>query len=114
MGAVELAGAVADPHHVGRAVEPVTGQRVHPGQALLVGEDQCLVARPEVDLVQPHFSAQVDAACRHEAKGPVDFRCHPLVAQPFGRRGHELLVPQMDLGEVGEATFGEGAQQVER
>ncbi len=114
MGAVELAGAIADPHHVGRAVEPVAGQRVHPGQALLVGEDQCLVARPEVDLVQPDFGAQVDATCRHEAKGPVDFRRHALVAQPLGRRCDELLVPQVDLGEVGEATLGEGAQEIER
>ena len=114
MGAVELAGAIADPHHVGRAVEPVAGQRVHPGQALLVGEDQGFVARPEVDLVQAGFGAQVDAARRHEAKGPVDFRCDLLVAQPLGGRSDELLVPQVDLGEIGEAALGEGAQQVER
>ena len=33
-----------------------------PGEALLVGEDQRLVARPEVDLVQPLLGAEVDAA----------------------------------------------------
>ena len=74
MGAVELSGAFAHPHHVGRAVEPVAGQGVHPGQALLVGQDKCLVAGPEVHLVQPRFGAQIDATGRHEAQSPVNER----------------------------------------
>ena len=114
MGAVQLTGAVTDPEEVGRAVEPVAAQRVHPGQALLVGEDQGLVAGPEVDLVQSHLGAEVDAAGGHEAQRPVDLRRDALVAQAFGRGGDELLVPQVDLGQVGEAALGEGAQQVER
>ena len=84
-----------------------------PGQALLVGEDQRLVAREEVDLVQPLFGAEVDAARRHEAQGPVDLRRDALVALPLDRGRDELLVPQVHLGEVGEATLGEGAQQVQ-
>ena len=112
--AVELAGAVADPHQVGRAVVPVAGQRVHAGQAFLVGEDQRLVARPEVDLVQALLGAEVDAAGGHEAQGAVDLRRDALVALALGRRRHELLVPQVHLGQVGEAALGEGAQQVER
>ena len=52
MGAVELAGALADPEHVGRAVVPVAGERVPAGERLLVAEDQRLVAGVEVDLVQ--------------------------------------------------------------
>ena len=114
MGAVELAGAVTDPDHVRRAVVPVAGERVLPGQALLVGQDQRLVARPEVDLVQALLGAEVDAAGRHEAQGAVDLRRDALVAPPLGRRRDELLVPQVHLGEVGEAALGEGAQQVER
>ena len=52
VGAVELAGALAHPQHVGRAVVPVVGQRVAAGQRLLVVEDERLVAGPEVDLVE--------------------------------------------------------------
>jgi hypothetical protein len=44
VGAVEAAGALADPQHVGRAVVPVTGERVLPGERLLVAEDERLVA----------------------------------------------------------------------
>jgi hypothetical protein len=52
VGAVELAGALADPEHVGRAVVPVAGERVLAGQRLLVAEDERLVAGVEVDLVE--------------------------------------------------------------
>ena len=52
VGAVELARALADPEHVGRAVVPLAGERVLPGERLLVAEQQRLVARVEVDLVQ--------------------------------------------------------------
>ena len=114
VGAVELAGPLADPQQVGRAVDPVAGERVLPGQRLLVVEDQRLVARPEVDLVQAALGLEVDAAGRHEAQGPVDLAGDPLVAAALGRRGDELLVPGVDLGQVGEAALGEGPQQVER
>ena len=112
--AVELAGAVADPHHVGRAVVPVAGQGVDAGQALLVGEDQRLVAREEVDLVQALLGAEVDPAGGHEPQRAVDLRRDALVALSLGRRRDELLVPQVHLGEVGEPSLGERAQQVER
>ena len=72
MGAVELAGALADPEHVGRAVVPVAGDRVLPGQRLLVAEDQRLVAGVEVDRVQLRLGLGGDAAGLHEAQGPVD------------------------------------------
>jgi hypothetical protein len=39
VGAVELAGALADPEHVGRAVVPVAGEGVLPGEGLLVAEE---------------------------------------------------------------------------
>ena len=114
MGTVELAGTVAHPDHVGRTVVPVVGQGVDPGQALLVGQDQRLVTRPEVDLVQTLFGSEVDATGRHEAQGAVDLGGDALVASPFRRRRDELLVPQVHLGQIGEASLGEGAQQVER
>jgi hypothetical protein len=52
VGAVELAGAIADPEHVRRAVVPVAGQRVAPGERLLVVQDQRFVAGVEVDALQ--------------------------------------------------------------
>ena len=72
VGAVELAGALADPEHVGRAVVPVAGERVLPGEGLLVAEDERLVAGVEVDLVQLGLGLGVDAAGLHEPQGPVD------------------------------------------
>ena len=62
VGAVELACPVAHPEHVRRAVVPVAGQRVAPGQRLLVVEQQRLVARQEVDLVEGVLRGEVDAA----------------------------------------------------
>ena len=72
VGAVELAGALADPEQVGRAVVPVAGERVPAGERLLVAEDQRLVAGVEVDLVQGGSASSVDAAGLHEAQRPVD------------------------------------------
>src|SRR5205823_1387187 len=37
-----------------------------------------------------------------------------LVAASLGAGGNELLVPHVDLVEVGEPTLGEGPQEVER
>ena len=85
VGAVELAGALADPEHVGRAVVPVAGERVLAGERLLVAEDQRLVAGVEVDLVQVRLRLGVDAARLHEPQRPVDLVGHALVAR--GPRG---------------------------
>src|SRR3546814_9315042 len=52
VGAVELAGPLTDPEHVGRAVVPLAGEGVLAGERFLVAEDQRLVAREEVDLVE--------------------------------------------------------------
>ena len=65
VGAVELAGALADPEHVGRAVVPVAGERVLAGEGLLVAEDERLVAGEEVDLVQVGLRSR--SRCRRPA-----------------------------------------------
>ena len=96
MGAVELAGALADPEHVRRAVVPVAGEGVLPGERLLVAEDERLVAGGEVDGVQLGWRLGVDAAGRHEPQGPLDAVGHLLVAAALGAGGHELLVPGVD------------------
>ena len=56
----------------------------------------------------------VDAAGLHEPQGAVDLVGHPLVAAALGAGRHELLVPGVDLVEVGVAALGEGPQQVQR
>ena len=111
---VELAGALADPQHVRRAVVPAAGERVLAGERLLVAEQQRLVAGVEVDLVEVVGALRVDPAGAHEAQRPVDLRGDQLVALALRAGGDELLVPHVDLAEIGEAALGEGAQQVER
>ena len=83
---VRVARALADPQQMGRAVVPVAGEAVAPREALLVRQDQALVAGPEIDLVQLMLALQVDAAGRHEAQGVVDAARDPLVAAPSGER----------------------------
>ena len=72
MRAVEPPSALADPEHVRRAVVPLTRERVGAGQCLLVSEDQRLVARVEVDLVELGAAGEVDAARGHEPQRAFD------------------------------------------
>jgi len=111
---VELAGALADPEHVGAAVVPVAGERVAPGERLLVAQEQGFVGGEEVDLVEARLPVEVDAAGPHEAHGPVDLGGQLVVAAALGAGGDELLVPRLHPAEVGEAPLGEGPQQVQR
>ena len=85
MCTVELARALADPQHVRRAVVPVAGQRVLPGERLLVAEDQRLVAGVEGHLVQAGLRRGADTAGGHEAQGAVD------LAVQIGERLGEML-----------------------
>ena len=62
--AVELAGAVTDPEQVRRAVVPVAGEAVLAGERLLVAEQQRLVGRVAVDLVE------LRAPCRGRSRTP--------------------------------------------
>ena len=111
--ACRVSRALADPQQVGRAVVPVAGEAVAPAEGLLVGQDEALVARIQVHLVQLVLAVEVDAAGGHEAQGVVDAAGDLLVAAPLGGAGDELLVPQVDLREVGEPALGEGAQEIE-
>ena len=70
--AVDLAGALADPQQVRGAVVPVAGEAVAAGERLLVAEEQRLVRRVEVDLVQLRLVVEVDAARGHEVQRPLD------------------------------------------
>src|SRR5487761_1120838 len=72
------------------------------------------MAGPEVHLVQADLTAEVDPAGPHEAKRPLDLRRDGLVTLALPAGADELLVPCVDLGQVGESALGEGPQQVER
>ena len=114
MGAVEVAGALADPEHVRRAVVPTAGGRVLAGERLLVAEHQGLVAGPHVDLAERGVRLGVHPGGAHEAQGTIDLERQLVVLLPDRAGRHELLRPGVDPVEGGEATLGEGAQQVER
>ena len=60
------------------------------------------------------FRGGVDAAGPHEVERSVDLRSEALVALARRAGGHELLVPRVDPGEVGEASLGEGPDEVQR
>ena len=109
-----LPRALADPEEVARARVPVARRRVLAHERLLVVEQQRLVARPHVDLVDRALVAEVDPDRLHEAQRAADLVRDRLVAPPLERARDELLVPGVDLRQVGEAALRERAQEVER
>ncbi|MNO59409.1 hypothetical protein D3C76_499970 [compost metagenome] len=111
VGAVRLAGAVADPEHVRRAVVPVAGEAVAADEGFLVVQQQRLVGGEEADFTQLRRSVQ--AAGAHERQGFVDAVGELAVLLRQRRVGDEVEVPLVHLVQVGEAALGEGAQQVE-
>ena len=89
-------GPLADPQHVGRTVEPASGEGVLPGERFLVTEDQCLVGGVDVDLGEVRVRFGVDAARPHEGECSLDLGGDVLVALT-GRAGRdELLGPGVD------------------
>ena len=80
MCAVVLAGALAYPEHVRRAVVPVARERIYAGERLFVVQQQGFVAGVEVDCVELRLMLAGETAGFHEAQGGVDARCHLLVA----------------------------------
>ena len=109
VGAVHLAGALADPQEVGARGVGVAAARVHAGQGALVVEQERLVGR--VELGAAH-GLEVHARGVHEADRAVDLGGHLLVLG-VGRVGHEALVPLVHAAQIGEAALGEGADQVQ-
>ncbi|CAM3831476.1 hypothetical protein NOZE110980_16960 [Nocardioides zeicaulis] len=110
VGAVELAGALADPHEVGGHVVRQVGARVDARQRLLVLQQQGLVAGVEVDPVE---LVGVGADGLHEGQRALDLVGHCLVALAEGRGLHEVGVPGVHLAQVGVAARDEGAHEVE-
>ena len=101
MRAVELPGALTDPDHVRGDVVGQPGARVDAGQRALVVEQQRLVAGVELDPVE---LLRVGPAGVHERQRAVDLAGQPLVALPGRDSAHEVLVPGVDLAQVGVAA----------
>ncbi len=72
------------------------------------------MACEEVDLVKAGNGPGLDPAGLHEPHGAVDLVGQLFVAAALRAGGHELLVPLVHAGQVGETALGEGAQQVQR
>ena len=70
--ASQLACPLADPEHVRGAVVPVAGQRVPARQRFLVVEHETLVARPQIDAVEPLRLGHVDPAGPDEVERALD------------------------------------------
>ena len=111
---VGLPRPLPDPEEVRRARVPVAGRRVAAHERLLVVEQERLVARPHVDLVDRALVAEVDPDRLHEPQRAADLVRDHLVAPALERARDELLVPRVHLRQVGEATLRERAEQVER
>ncbi|MNF79909.1 hypothetical protein D3C84_621400 [compost metagenome] len=111
MGAIQLAGAVADPQHVRRAVVPVAGQAVLAHEGLLVVEQQRFVGGEEAGFT--HLRGVLQTAGAHERQGLVDAVGQLAVLLGQLGAGDEVEVPLVHLMQVGKAALGEGAQQVE-
>ncbi len=62
-------------------------------QGLFVTEDERLVRRVEVDLVELCLSVEIDTARLHEPQRAIDLSGEGFVAKPFGARVEELEVP---------------------
>ena len=111
VGAVELAGALADPDEVAGDVVRQLGAAVDAGHRVLVLEDQRLVAGVEVDPVE---LVGVGADRLHEGQRAVDLGGHLLVAAADRGAEHEVGVPGVHLAQVGVPTGDEGAHEVQR
>jgi hypothetical protein len=108
------ARAVADPQHVCRGVVPAAGQAVLPGQRLLIGQQQRLVAGVEAGGLQLRHGLGIDAAGLHEIECLADPVRHLREFLRPGAAAHIIERPAVHLVQVGIAALSEGAQQVER
>ena len=108
--AVEVAGALPHPHEVARGVVELAGAGVDAGHRPLVVEHERLVGGEELGGAH---RLEVGAAGPHELHRLVDVLRQALVAH-VGGVGDEALVPVVHVAQVGEATGGEGAHEVQR
>lgn len=73
MGSIELAGALADPEHVGRTVIVQARGGVLAGERLLVRKEKTLMGCPKLCRCHDRVIHR-KPSCRHEAEGLI----HPM------------------------------------
>ena len=113
MGAIEVAGPLADPDHVRAQVVRAT-LLVRAGQRPLVLQQQRLVTAPQLDTVRLRVGLQVQPAGPHERQRPLDVGRQHLVAVTGRAVLHEGGVPLVHGREVGAAVGGHRAHEVHR
>ncbi|MNZ66015.1 hypothetical protein D3C78_842200 [compost metagenome] len=111
VGAVELAGAVADPQHVRRAIVVIVGQAVATHESFFVVQQQRFVCGEETGFAQ--LRRTVHAAGAHERQGFIDAIGQVAVFFRQRRVGDEVQVPLVHLMQIGKPALGERAQQVQ-
>jgi hypothetical protein len=114
MGAVGLAGAVADPQHMGRGVVPVAAGGIDARHRLLIRQQQRFVAGVEIGATQLGHGIRGDAAGRHEIQRFGNTLCETFVFFAGRRVRYEAQHPTMHIVQVGISALGKGAQQIER
>ena len=114
MRVIDLARAVADPHHVAGGAVPVAGGRILPRHRLLVAEQQRLVAGVDVGAAQLGMILEVEAAGLHEGERFRNAVRHLLVAVHRFRVFYKTEHPLMHAAKARVAAMRERAQQVQR
>ncbi len=109
--AVQRPGPLADPQEVRGHVVGQAGAGVDPGEGAFVFEQQRLVAGVELHRAE---LLRICAACAHERQRAVDLAREFLIPLPGRALPHEVLVPRVHLPQVGVASGGERAAQVQR
>ena len=113
MGAVELAGPVADPQQVRRRVVPVAGGRIDTRHGLFVPEQESFVAGIEVGFPKLRGDVRRQPAGRHERHRLVDTVGEFAVFSGLIARRHEFEIPAVYFVQIGIAALRKGAQQVQ-
>ncbi len=114
MRAVELTRTFADPQHVRRGVVPVARGRIDARHGLLIVEQQGFVAGKEINLADLRVAFRRHADRRHEAQRFGNLFRQGAVTLTLRAARNEAKRPLMDIVQIGIATVGEGAQQVQR
>mmetsp|Transcript_9179 Transcript_9179/g.19255 ORF Transcript_9179/g.19255 Transcript_9179/m.19255 type:complete len:237 (+) Transcript_9179:588-1298(+) len=112
VGKSRLPGSFTDPQQVCRCVVVLPGGRVDAGHGFLVGKQQALVCRVEINLLHGG-RIQIDADGVHETKGFFDDGSQLSVLGSGGCCFDEIKGPGVEAGEVSVSTAGKGTQDVE-
>ena len=84
MGVVELARAVADPEEMAGGRVPMAARGIDTREGLLIGKQQCLMARVEIRAPEPLRIIRRDTAGPHEVERLRDAARQLIIAAPAG------------------------------